>query len=197
MLNGFVGVVQSPRGTAYGAFAGFPLGTFPLAGKTGTATTNEQKPNSWFVGWGPLPTPQYLIAVVVEGGGYGSSAAAPVVRQGFDYLVAHPEAAPRLALPASGGATACPAPGAASGASTPYGAGSSGSNPAGSTTTTSPGGATTTTVPCPPPGAATTTAFRVLAPAASSAGNPSGGPAPGSSALASAVDRPRAPPRPL
>jgi penicillin-binding protein 2 len=197
MLNGFVGVVQSPRGTAYGAFAGFPLGTFPLAGKTGTATTNEQKPNSWFVGWGPLPTPQYLIAVVVEGGGYGSSAAAPVVRQGFDYLIAHPEAAPRLALPASGGATACPAPGAASGASTPYGAGSSGSNPAGSTTTTSPGGATTTTVPCPPPGAATTTAFRVRAPAASSAGNPSGGPAPGSSALASAVDRPRAPPRPL
>ena len=56
MLQGFEGVVQNSKGTAYGAFAGFPLSSFPLAGKTGTATTNEQQPNSWFVGWGPLPT---------------------------------------------------------------------------------------------------------------------------------------------
>jgi penicillin-binding protein 2 len=100
MLQGFEGVVQNPKGTAFGAFAGFPLSTFPLAGKTGTATTNEQQPNSWFVGWGPLPSPQYLIAVVVQGGGLGSEAAAPVVRQGFDYLVAHPEGPTHL-----GGAT--------------------------------------------------------------------------------------------
>ena len=91
--------MPDPKGTASGAFAGFPLSTFPLAGKTGTATTNEQQPNSWFVGWGPLPDPQYLIAVVVQGGGYGAQAAAPVVRQGFDYLVAHPETAARLASP--------------------------------------------------------------------------------------------------
>ena len=78
MLAGFEGAVQNPKGTAVGGFAGFPLSTFPLAGKTGTATTNEQQPNSWFVGWGPLPDPQYLIAVVVEGGGFGASAAAPV-----------------------------------------------------------------------------------------------------------------------
>jgi penicillin-binding protein 2 len=102
MLQGFEGAVQNPKGTAYNAFTGFPLSQFPLAGKTGTATTNEQQPNSWFVGWGPLPSPSYLIAVVVQGGGYGASAAAPVVRQGFDYLVAHPEAAARLAPPVSG-----------------------------------------------------------------------------------------------
>ncbi|MGD0321413.1 MAG: penicillin-binding protein 2 [Acidimicrobiales bacterium] len=102
MLQGFEGAVQSPSGTAYAAFQGFPLSSFPLAGKTGTATVQEQhQPNSWFVGWGPLPTPQYLIAVVVEGGGYGSQAAAPVVRQGFDYLVAHPEAQTQLAAPPS------------------------------------------------------------------------------------------------
>ena len=47
-------------------------------------------PTSWFVGWGPLADPQYLIAVVIEKGGYGASAAAPVVRRGFNYLVAHP-----------------------------------------------------------------------------------------------------------
>ena len=57
MLQGFEGVVQDAKGTAASAFAGFPLSRFPLAGKTGTATTNEQQPNSWFVGWGPLPDP--------------------------------------------------------------------------------------------------------------------------------------------
>ncbi|HLI74681.1 MAG TPA: penicillin-binding protein 2 [Acidimicrobiales bacterium] len=106
MLQGFEGVVDDPKGTAYGAFQGFPLSTFPLAGKTGTATTNEQQPNSWFIGWGPLPNPQYLIAVVVQGGGYGAVAAAPVVRQGFDYLVAHPETLTRLAPPSAAPAQA-------------------------------------------------------------------------------------------
>ena len=101
MLKGFEDAVQTPTGTAYGAFTGFPLSTFPLAGKTGTATTNEQQPNSWFVGWGPEPDPQYLIAVVVEGGGYGASAAAPVARQGFDYIVAHPESPVKLAAPST------------------------------------------------------------------------------------------------
>ena len=102
MLQGFEDAVQKPDGTAYSAFQGFPLSTFPLAGKTGTATVQEQhQPNSWFVGWGPLPNPQYLIAVVVEGGGYGAQAAAPVVRKGFEYLIAHPETQTQLAAPAS------------------------------------------------------------------------------------------------
>jgi len=97
ILQGLEGVVQNSKGTASGAFTGFPLSSFPLAGKTGTATTNEQQPNSWFVAWGPVPDPHYLIAVVVQGGGLGSQAAAPVVRQGFDYLVAHPESPTRVA----------------------------------------------------------------------------------------------------
>ena len=117
MLSGFEGVVQSPRGTAYSAFQGFPLGSFPLAGKTGTATTNEQQPNSWFIGWGPLPNPQYLIAVVVQGGGYGAQAAAPVVRQGFDYLVAHPEGPVRLGTPVSATQAARRTPAARDGSS--------------------------------------------------------------------------------
>ncbi len=97
LLSGFEGAVQNSKGTAAPAFAGFPLSTFPLAGKTGTATTNEQQPNSWFVGWGPVPDPKYLIAVVVQGGGFGSQAAAPVARQGFDYLVVHPESPAHIA----------------------------------------------------------------------------------------------------
>ena len=131
LLQGFEGVVQDSKGTAYGAFTGFPLSTFPLAGKTGTATTNEQQPNSWFVGWGPVPDPQYLIAVVVQGGGYGAQAAAPVVRQGFDYLVAHPEAPVHLAPPASAVAVAPTLP------------------PPTTTTTSTPGGRATTTTTAP------------------------------------------------
>ncbi|HZU80721.1 MAG TPA: penicillin-binding transpeptidase domain-containing protein, partial [Acidimicrobiales bacterium] len=178
MLTGFEGVVANPRGTAFSAFAGFPLGTFPIAGKTGTATTNEQQPNSWFVGWGPVSNPQYLIAAVVEGGGFGSQAAAPVVRQGFDYLVAHPEAPVALAAPASAVSQNCPPAGSAVTTTTVPGATSTTEGP--------PGGATTTTtLPCPPagsvPGAApasTTTTARALR-----------APAP-----AAAADRPRAPP---
>ena len=105
MLSGFEGVIDNPKGTAAGDFAGFPLSSFRLAGKTGTATTNEQQPNSWFVAWGPLPDPQYLIAVVIQGGGLGSLAAAPVVRQGFDYLVTHPEAPTRIASATTPAAT--------------------------------------------------------------------------------------------
>ncbi|HYA68014.1 MAG TPA: penicillin-binding protein 2, partial [Acidimicrobiales bacterium] len=102
LLSGFEGVVQNPKGTAYGAFTGFPLTTFPLAGKTGTASgANGTVPTSWFVAWGPEPDPQYLIAVVVEAGGFGATAAAPVVRSGFDYIVSHPLSTPHLAPPSA------------------------------------------------------------------------------------------------
>jgi penicillin-binding protein 2 len=146
MLQGFVGAVRDPKGTAYSAFQGFPFDSFPLAGKTGTATTNEQQPNSWFIGWGPLPDPQYLMAVVVQGGWFGSQAAAPVVRQGFDYLGAHPEGAARLAPPAPGGPAPAPAPAAAGSPGSPApGAGSPASTNGPATTSpapSTPGGVT-------------------------------------------------------
>ena len=100
---------RTPRAPPRAPSPASPCPRFPLAGKTGTATTNEQQPNSWFVAWGPVPDPQYLIAVVVQGGGLGSQAAAPVVRQGFDYLVAHPESPAHLA-PATTPATPLPPP---------------------------------------------------------------------------------------
>lgn len=182
MLAGFEGVVSNPHGTAYGAFTGFPLGTFPLAGKTGTATTQEQQPNSWFVGWGPLPNPQYLIAVVIEGGGFGSEAAAPVVRQGFDYLVAHPESATRLAAPPTMGPGVCVP---ATPTTTVPGSSSSTTS---STTTTTPGATTTTTSPCPsssPPPAPTSSAL------------PSRSPPSRGTARAAPAPRSRPPPGPL
>jgi penicillin-binding protein 2 len=155
LLNGFEGAVYDPKGTAYGVFNNLPP-SFKIAGKTGTATVQEgQNANSWFVGWGPLPDPRYLIAVVVQGGGYGSSAAAPVVAQAFGYLAANPASPVDLVTPANTelGSGPCPNDAGASGSKSS----TSTSAPTTSTTsTTSPstgnGASTTTTLPCPPSG---------------------------------------------
>ncbi|RKD23949.1 hypothetical protein BEP19_05870 [Ammoniphilus oxalaticus] len=37
-----------------------------LGGKTGTAQINEGKNNQWFIGYGPVEDPQYVVAVVAE-----------------------------------------------------------------------------------------------------------------------------------
>ena len=53
------------------------------AGKTGTADQrdsngNLQKPHAWFIGFAPADNPKIAVAVIVENGGYGSEAAAPI-----------------------------------------------------------------------------------------------------------------------
>jgi penicillin-binding protein 2 len=95
ILQGLEGVVMSPEGTAYLPFKqniNFSLSTFPIAGKTGTATNGGIgiEPNSWFVGFGPATHPKYVVLCVIDEGGYGADAAAPVVARTFNYLVAHP-----------------------------------------------------------------------------------------------------------
>jgi penicillin-binding protein 2 len=95
ILQGLLGVINSPGGTAYTTFhqyATFDLNSFPIAGKTGTASQNGKEPNSWFVGFGPVGHPKYVVLCVIAQGGYGANAAAPVVAQTFDYLVHHPVA---------------------------------------------------------------------------------------------------------
>ena len=90
LMTGFTGVVNNADGTAYGTFQGlnFPGG---LAGKTGTADTVPGKePTAWFVGFGPTANPQYVVVCVIDQAGYGAAAAAPVVRNVFDYLATHP-----------------------------------------------------------------------------------------------------------
>ena len=96
LLAGFTGVVQNPRGTAYGTFQGlnFPGG---LAGKTGTADTVPGKePTAWFIGFGPTANPQYVVVCVIDQAGYGATAAAPVVRDIYSYLATHPVTAPGI-----------------------------------------------------------------------------------------------------
>jgi penicillin-binding protein 2 len=105
IFNGLVGVISSsnPAGTAYGAFVGYPDSRLPLAGKTGTATTSNNPnapPTALFVAFGPATgstgAPQYCAAVIIPDAGYGASAAAPVVRAVFEYLIKHP--VPKLDL---------------------------------------------------------------------------------------------------
>jgi penicillin-binding protein 2 len=99
ILAGLEGVVANGDGTAAGTFAQyahFSLSDFRIAGKTGTAdvtssiTKGTDEPNAWFVAFGPIPNPQYVVVVEVDHGGYGAQAAAPAVMNIFNYLVTNP-----------------------------------------------------------------------------------------------------------
>jgi penicillin-binding protein 2 len=149
ILSGLEGVITS--GTGAQAFQGFPA-SWNLAGKTGTATNglgpNGQKlePNSWFVAFGPNPNPSYLVLAVIDQGGYGAQAAAPLVRQVFDYILANEVPAtvttPTPSHPASVSAPKTNPPVSAST----------------TTTTTAPLGTTPATAPTAPTTTATTAA---------------------------------------
>ncbi|MHB1518023.1 MAG: penicillin-binding protein 2 [Acidimicrobiales bacterium] len=120
MLTGFEGVIsQYPLGTGSQAFQGFPLSTFPLAGKTGTASLAGKEPISWFVAWGPVNNPQYVVVVVIDQAGYGASGAAPVVRSIYNYLLNHPVGPVKLPPPRSAvlATNPVPLPGATTSAS--------------------------------------------------------------------------------
>jgi penicillin-binding protein 2 len=80
------GVVDT--GTADCAFAGFPLSTISVAGKTGTASRTGHQDTSWFASMvGPDPDhPQYVVVTMVEQGGFGGETAAPITRYVIDGL---------------------------------------------------------------------------------------------------------------
>lgn len=67
------------EGTAHNVMRGETIG---IAGKTGTAQMDVGLPHAWFTGFAPLGGARRLaFAVLVEHGGYGARAAAPVARQ--------------------------------------------------------------------------------------------------------------------
>ncbi len=106
--------VTRPGGTAAQAGANAP---YSFAGKTGTAqvitikqgeTYDERRVNerhrdhAWFMAYAPAENPTIAVVVLVENGGHGSSAAAPIARQVFDYwlLGKHPDGTqPKLGMP--------------------------------------------------------------------------------------------------
>lgn len=86
IMAGFNGAVADPEGTAYGAFAGFPLDRYPIAGKTGTAQAPPRQDTALFVGMAPAYDVKHVVAVVMEQSGFGAAAAAPVARRIFGQL---------------------------------------------------------------------------------------------------------------
>jgi len=104
MLQGFQGVVNNPKGTAYGVFAGTPLAAKNVAGKTGTASQVAPKQaTSVFTSFAPANSPQYVVDSIVEDAGYGASVAAPVVREIYDALFGLPLQPVSYAAAGSGG----------------------------------------------------------------------------------------------
>src|SRR5690606_22346850 len=93
------GMMQVTKvGTAAHAFAGAP---YEAGGKTGTAQVfslhgekyvaeeveERLRDHSWFLGFAPADKPRIALAVLVENGGFGSHAAAPLARTLFDYYL--------------------------------------------------------------------------------------------------------------
>jgi len=88
ILDGLRAAVADKSGTAYEAFAGFPLDRFPVVGKTGTAQVRGKQDTSLFVGsvTGADGVP-YVAVAVVEEAGFGATIAAPIVRRVMQTLV--------------------------------------------------------------------------------------------------------------
>ena len=78
--------VPQPGGTAQSAFAGFPLGQVPIAGKTGTADVLGKAPTSWFASFAPANKPRYAVLAMVTEAGTGGTTAAPIVRRIYDAM---------------------------------------------------------------------------------------------------------------
>lgn len=116
--DGLVATMHGPTGTAARAAAG---AHYLMAGKTGTAQRVSRRgderldPNklpyhlrhqALFVGYAPAEAPTIALALVVEHGGSGSAAAAPVARRIFDAWVGPAPAATGAPAPAPASETA-------------------------------------------------------------------------------------------
>ncbi len=76
--EGMQRVVQTRKGTGRRA----AVTGITMAGKTGTAEVGGgKKDHAWFVGFVPAEAPRYAFAVVLEHGGSGGRAAAPLAKQ--------------------------------------------------------------------------------------------------------------------
>src|SRR5205807_5735923 len=70
------GVVNKGTGTAA------QLPGISVAGKTGTAeNVPGKRTHAWFICFAPAQNPQVAVAVLVENGGIGGQAAAPIAKQ--------------------------------------------------------------------------------------------------------------------
>ncbi|MDH3309546.1 MAG: penicillin-binding protein 2 [Gammaproteobacteria bacterium] len=99
MIQNLTDVVHTNKGTAYGIGYNAP---YKIAGKTGTAqvksiaqgqayseklTPERFRDHALFVSFAPVGSPKVAVAVIVENGGHGSSAAAPIARKVMDHVI--------------------------------------------------------------------------------------------------------------
>jgi penicillin-binding protein 2 len=82
--NALQGVVTS--GTAAATFAGFPLNTVCVAGKTGTAQAYGKLATSVFASFAPCNHPKYVVVMMIPDSGYGADVSAPAVKSIWDDL---------------------------------------------------------------------------------------------------------------
>ena len=113
-------VLRGMMGAAtYGTAAAISKGaSYTIAGKTGTAQVftvgqNEKyveknvaerlRDHAWFIAFAPAEAPRIAIAVLVENGGFGASAAAPIARKVMDAYLLHETTSPavEIAVPES------------------------------------------------------------------------------------------------
>lgn len=94
MLAGFEGVITNPLGTAYQTFIGYNYAKYPIAGKTGTSQVTGKQNTAVFVAMAPNVNTQYVMAILVQQGGYGSGGAAPVARLMLHWIHTHPPLPP-------------------------------------------------------------------------------------------------------
>ncbi len=74
-------LVPKDGGTAWPFFT-FPI---PTAGKTGTAEFGDPKnrTHAWYTSFAPSEQPKIALTVLIEGGGEGSSVAAPIAKEAY------------------------------------------------------------------------------------------------------------------
>ncbi len=90
--EGLKEVVNNPKGTAWQS----RIEGIDISGKTGTSqivgrssernaskkeSSNHYEPHAWFVAYAPSDNPKIAVSVIVEHGGHGSSAAAPIAKE--------------------------------------------------------------------------------------------------------------------
>ncbi len=102
MIASMQAVVHSLHGTARSTAPGIQ---YKMAGKTGTAQVfgikedeeykedkieKKLRDHALYIAFAPVEAPKIAIAIIVENGGHGGSAAAPIARKIFDEYLLHP-----------------------------------------------------------------------------------------------------------
>ena len=86
--KGLYGVIYQESESTTAHFTNLPV---KVAGKTGTGERSNSDPYSWFVAYAPYNKPKYVIAALIEQGGFGASSALYAVRHVLGVIYDSPD----------------------------------------------------------------------------------------------------------